>query len=724
MNITQHFRKYFFLFLLVLAGFGAFFVDLSVSVPASRWDIDTPQYTSIQIEIGGIANAQAKKNTELKDAEQENQQTINRVIAGLNWAAGIVTALVSPAIGLLGWLLSPDWTSGDLFGLRQYLYKLWITVSNIIYFIYAIALIIVAVMTMFNSKNYGARQLLPRLVVGILMVPFTWWIVQWAVSFSTVLTASVLSIPMETISQNSDKDSWWESRIIPTCVAFWNPDTTDEESTACSGEEGTKKISPKEFTQKSGGIYGNIAIYAYGVFKIQKVKQINTTGINGVKTAAAIIHKGFIGLIMFLIFGILTIAMIFVLFMRVFKLWAYAIFSPLFTFGFVFKNLLWKADKDGTFTIQEFLGLVFLPAIVGLVLSFGLILINALNGVDAKQENMSGDTCTAEKLKFWKACQVAKIMGNPENKIVRTLEPGKNPNEKVSLATFHWGGLKMKWYGESQTAAQTAKEVEAQKWTLSTIGGAFGVIVLDFIAIAFIWIAFMAAKGVSKTAKTIMDPIENAGKTLTNTLKQALLYASIPGIGNLRGLTIAANRIQSQAQIRAEEEYHNSKLWKMFWKPPVTAETKKVISDNRQMNSVEKVNNISIALKSVQNDGNGKFIVQELWNSNIDMLAENLKQNWASVRGAFDPVIWPRLKPLLDKWMKNTDDRNLFIAYLLGYKWVQTSPGAVKRFLYSKNEPGLDWWSSSQKQEQTKSTTKKENEDDTKKGDNQDKTSD
>ena len=77
------------------------------------------------------------------------------------------------------------------------MYKLWITISNITYFIYAILLIFIALATIFGRENYGYKAMLPKLALGILMVPFTWWFVQWTISLSSVVTASVIGIPHE-----------------------------------------------------------------------------------------------------------------------------------------------------------------------------------------------------------------------------------------------------------------------------------------------------------------------------------------------------------------------------------------------------------------------------------------------------------------------------------------------------------------------------------------------
>lgn len=66
--------------------------------------------------------------------------------------------------------------------------------------------------------------------------------------------------------------------------------------------------------------------------------------------------------------------------MRAMKLWFYAIFSPLFTIKFILGDKAFgDGDKDGSFNITEFLGLAFVPAVVSLALSFGLVIIAALH---------------------------------------------------------------------------------------------------------------------------------------------------------------------------------------------------------------------------------------------------------------------------------------------------------------------------------------------------------
>lgn len=62
------------------------------------------------------------------------------------------------------------------------------------------------------------KSMLPKLVTGMLMVPFTWFIVSAVLSVSNVLTASVIQLPVDTIHKMTDtkvRAFFDEEKIIP-----------------------------------------------------------------------------------------------------------------------------------------------------------------------------------------------------------------------------------------------------------------------------------------------------------------------------------------------------------------------------------------------------------------------------------------------------------------------------------------------------------------------------
>jgi hypothetical protein len=156
--------------------------------------------------------------------DDTTQKMLQSIVSGLNIILDGLTIIVAPAIILASWLMSPDWTSGDLFQIRPMIHDLWVTVANIAYFIYALLLVFIALATIFNSENYGYKQLLPKLALGIIMVPLTWWFVQFIISLATIVTASVISIPMEVVieQQRTNASSWWTTPSIPSETRFSN----------------------------------------------------------------------------------------------------------------------------------------------------------------------------------------------------------------------------------------------------------------------------------------------------------------------------------------------------------------------------------------------------------------------------------------------------------------------------------------------------------------------
>lgn len=171
-------------------------------------------------------------------------------------------------------------------------------VSNLTYIIFALMLLYMAVMQIFSGEsNYAFKKKLPRFLVGILMVPFTWLIVSWTLSFANQAVAAVLSIPsgaianMQGTTDSKDK-GFFHQRSIPTkFVLDFGEDSpgASAESSICGDDGETKDgkvkcISPAEFISKNdSGPFFIIMIYAYDIFKIQNTEVVNFEAVCGTK---------------------------------------------------------------------------------------------------------------------------------------------------------------------------------------------------------------------------------------------------------------------------------------------------------------------------------------------------------------------------------------------------------------------------------------------------------
>lgn len=120
---------------------------------------------------------------------------------------------------------------GDFFGLRPYFLNVWVLVSNLVYIAFAMILLFLAVMQIFGGEDaeYTFKKKLPQFLIGILMVPFTWLIVSWTLSFANQATAAVLAIPMGAIAELESSDTSgnrgiFHEKVIPTKIDIFAVD--------------------------------------------------------------------------------------------------------------------------------------------------------------------------------------------------------------------------------------------------------------------------------------------------------------------------------------------------------------------------------------------------------------------------------------------------------------------------------------------------------------------
>jgi hypothetical protein len=579
----------------------------------------------------------------------EFQKMLQSLVNGLNIFLWLLTAIVSPAIMLAGWLMSPDWTSGDLFGLREPMYRLWVTVSNIVYFVYAVMLILIALGTMFGQEKFSYKVMLPKLALGILMVPFTWWFVQWTISISSVVTASVITIPAETMASLDTDKKWWMSiPSIPKEITIDERSTKSPDATKIwCGENGANCIAPIDVINKASGMYGYMMVYAYSVFKFQEVREIKTFT-DGVASLADIVHQWLVASLMFIVFWLLTLALVSILLVRAIKLWAYAIFAPLFTFQFVAGSV--GTDKD-MFSIKEFIGLCFVPVVVGLTLSFGLIMISAVSSGKA----MSGwKECTKAMIEG-DGCTLITIAGNDANTISRRIDTSSG---RTTVNTIKFGGITTIMKGKAGAAKDAAVEAGSASTVMSVLNSAWGILgtlIVDIIALVFIWLAFMAAKNVSKAVAGAIEPFEKIGSQVGNLAKSLPKYTPlpIPG-GSVAGLWMTADLAKSKFEtaMRAKEE---KSIGKMFpglveWliKAEDMAKLEKTMKDNNGTTSTN-MSNIAKAMGDAANK----------WNAD-----KNIEAFWDRVKWSMNEE---RIKALFtDKRITDKKDQEILSAILSG----------------------------------------------------------
>lgn len=418
-------------------------------------------------------------------------------------------------------------------------------------------------------------------------------------------------------------------------------------------------------------------IYAYGIFKLDKVKKIDTKT-DVVVSIVQLIHGSLISIIMLVVFGLLTLALVFMLMARAVMLWVYTIFSPFMTLQIVMWGIMQNVSKD--FSIKEFVGLAFVPALVGLALSFWLVIVatiqNPTNTTNVKEK------CDIGKL-TWDWCTIANLMWNAENSITRKLENTAWWDTDVmtykTLNIVKFGGITFtfKWkptvFGDNVAIEKEARSVNETTSILSAAGWIFGTLVVDIISLLFIWMAFMAAKWVSKIVDVAVKPFEDMGKKIGGLAASLPKYTPLPlPGGSLSGMQKTVEMWTDKFKAIQDQKSMDN-IWKTFpglvkgiIQPKDLEELTQALRGVKSTWSIEDFNKVWAATAKLQKTA-------EYSNANYETIRQQVKQwNWSDAdidnhlnsKNIIDPQQRALLKKLYkwEEWLSDNEKKKIWEA--------------------------------------------------------------
>ncbi len=461
---------------------------------------------------------------------------INKGIKVINYILIMSSALLWAATALISLFLTPGWVNGSIFGLDGYMKEMWIMVSNIVYFIFAFILIMIAFMNIIGKwDKWELKSALPKFIVWVVMVPFTWFFVQFVLSISAILTVWVLTLPYDTFeSKNTYREAIAEMQKIITNpnakntewkqVDEWIPTTfvlnlsqnllskgEDDKTTFIKKDEflsqwKDRKISEilqwDEESDHENSIFGVLGLYTYGIMQIQYLDTENGWMFwEAVGDITDLTLKLIFDALFVIVYLVLMIALFLALLVRGIKLWVYAMFSPTFGLLYFFDKADGVGEWNGKFGIKDFISLALVPVYVAAALSFGLLFI-MVSSYGMWDSNLM-TTCTAEQID----------------------DASKIPPEKMNCMniggfTFaiHWGV----W--------------ESTSWSQS--GWALWRIIMQLFGIVVLWLAVMTALKQSEITNKITEPIQQLGWNVWSLIAKSPTYAPIiPGLPSVQWLS-------------------------------------------------------------------------------------------------------------------------------------------------------------------------------------------
>ncbi|NDK08169.1 hypothetical protein EOM39_02885, partial [Candidatus Gracilibacteria bacterium] len=473
-----------------------------------------------------FAFADNKENSELAGNVAYLVEMLQHLIAMSASIIGGLTAIISV-------LLDPSWTNGTLFQISKYLKEIWIFVSNVVYLIFAGLLIIISFANIIGKGTgdiFELKKSLPKFIIGVLIVPFSWFLVQLVISMSSILTVSIYTWPLETLGNmtspnilEKDVKDWCTKRVINLqgSTISKGTDISDDVSTSsgffvCKTEQ-TTNLKDILYGGVDGeiSIGGAIGLYSFGIMEVGTLDKFKSDDLGHIKSLMQLGAKGLFDIAFILIYLVILIALFIALFIRVIALWIFMVASPLFGLLYFSSKSLGKMWEK--FNFKEFFGLAMVPVYVAAALSFGLMFLFVIG------QGLAKDT-------------------------------GENKN--FNLDKFQIGTVTIEING---SAAGSVNKDNVFSTIFGELKSLLGYLMLKMFGLAFLWMAVMAALKQSTITGNMIKPIEDFGGQVGKFVMESPKYIPIPGTNGLSmggAMTVGnqvMNKVRQNSDTKARE---------------------------------------------------------------------------------------------------------------------------------------------------------------------------
>lgn len=504
--------------------------------------------------------------------------------------------------------LSPEWINGSLFWLNTVFKSIWVMVSNLVYLVFAFILIWIAFMNIIwkGWDKYQLKQALPKFVIGILIVPFSWFLVNFILSISAVLTISALNLPFDTFQNYKDKITTVQ---IPTKCTF-NPDNLSSSWTTSSKQDLEKILKCEDWSKKPltelleswkswDSIFWVIALYTYWVVNLETFDNLNESYLSKVTNMAQLVLKLVFDFLFIVIYAVLMIALGLVLMTRWIYLWIYMMMSPVFWLMYFFDKTEWWGWFFEKFNLKQFISLAFVPVLAMLALSFGMLFMFMVwNGMTTPPwPNDPPSTITIEKNTF-----------------------------KINEVSLEIKG--------SITTDQSITDFFKSVWNDAL--GVIWALILKIFGVVILWWAMMAALRTNEITKAVVEPLYQFWTKVWEMAKASPQYLPVFGGQSMSSLSTAAWTVSSWIQSIQQKKW--SELWQRFLPLDDNAKALRAIADKHSatiddsLSQFKKANSLAWAEK-IANDKHAR-------DAYIRTLTDTNTHNWFKNKSEATELIW------------------------------------------------------------------------------------
>ena len=328
---------------------------------------------------------------------------IGDMVVILNTFFQFLQFLLYPLLMIIAALMDNEMLIGP--AMENKLRLIWVEIRNWVNIAFVLIMVGIAFYNVMgiagDGSNYALKSILPKIVIGLVAVNFSFLAGKIMIDSTAVLTNAVYALPSS--GNLMDWDEQRDEMRIRLCkkpgeedgVIVYTEDEAEERNTDdgsmlasifCATHETNEGIFTGEFNAMGNNFFNHFGQHNVSValmVQMGNAADLQVPKEGGAQGIADLSFSLLFNIFLFVMFGFAYAALAVVLIARVIVLWICLALSPLAVLIFIFPDLS-NAAGGGNLDIKEkFFGHLFVPLVIGVVFSIGFTMLAALKGTSA-----------------------------------------------------------------------------------------------------------------------------------------------------------------------------------------------------------------------------------------------------------------------------------------------------------------------------------------------------
>lgn len=298
-----------------------------------------------------------------------------------------------PLLMIIGDLMSNDLIIGP--GMEERLLSIWQQIRNLVNIGFVLILLVMAfynVSGFAKEGNFALKTGLPKLIIGLILVNFTFLGGKLILDLSNLATNAVFALPeltMDTEAKPFDFEknvNEFESNLCVKADGTTYDTTKDDEVpplvTIFCDNDGKGKYESTLGTLQKSQFFKSLNVNNVGLIIAVNMGHLETLNYTdkSVKKIGDFVVNQLFSITMFVVFAVSYIVLVLVLIARIAVLWVAMALSPIIVLFYVVPDLKNSAGEGGK-VVETVFTHILAPIKIGIVLTIGFMMMDAMYGV-------------------------------------------------------------------------------------------------------------------------------------------------------------------------------------------------------------------------------------------------------------------------------------------------------------------------------------------------------